>query len=758
MKWKIKAKWYLGAAVAAAFAAVGCKTHMPHAFTWPAGGDTQYTHAKPPEGGYYSNWDPFSVKLEVTPLEDTNPVRTQHYLVATVLDKDGEPLPNRRVEWIINQGSVGDIVEVDESGWRASRGYKVSNTYAVSHTNNFDHVLDMGTDDTSDDLHLTKGQTWCVITSPIEGESYITVYAPGIYDTSQHKVFAVKHWYDVDVECPAPATNPTGTNHELVTTVAKHSDRSPLEGYTVTYKIVDGPAASFDNGATTITVRTDASGQARTTLKQTTPAEGTNNISIDVMREGDAQCCKPPVHIKTCDTSKTWIGPRIAISKTCTPNAMVGEAVNYSITVSNPSQVDATNVVVTDTVPDGIQYVSSTPSASAAGNSLTWSLGSIPGGGSTTINVQGTAARTGTFENCAEVRADQNLSDRACCQTVVTAPALVVEKSCPSEVILCDTIEYVITVRNTGDGVARNVRIEDALPDGVATTDGRTSVQQSIGDLGPGQAADVRITAKASRTGSFTNRVTAMADGGLSAQADCTTTVRQPMLSVTKTCPDQRYIGRPATFEITVTNNGDAPANNTMLTDNLPSGVQFNNASDGGTMSGNRVTWSLGTIEPGGSRKVSVTVTVTSAGRIENTVNATATCTEASARCEMSVVGVPAILLEVVDVEDPIEVGQNITYIITVTNQGSAEGTNIVLNCTLPAELDYVSAEGPVQGSASGKNISFAPLPSLAPRAKATYKVVAKGNATGDLRFQVSMRSDQMSGADVQETESTHVY
>ena len=47
---------------------VGCRGHMPHAFTWPGTGDIVASHAKPPEGGYYSNWDPYAETLEVAPL------------------------------------------------------------------------------------------------------------------------------------------------------------------------------------------------------------------------------------------------------------------------------------------------------------------------------------------------------------------------------------------------------------------------------------------------------------------------------------------------------------------------------------------------------------------------------------------------------------------------------------------------------------------------------------------------------------------
>ena len=78
----------------------GCRDHMPHSFT-AASGDVSRTHAKPAEGGYYTNWDPYAASLTVTPVEDVNPVGTQHVLVATVKDKHGQPLPNRRVEWII---------------------------------------------------------------------------------------------------------------------------------------------------------------------------------------------------------------------------------------------------------------------------------------------------------------------------------------------------------------------------------------------------------------------------------------------------------------------------------------------------------------------------------------------------------------------------------------------------------------------------------------------------------------------------------
>lgn len=746
-------------ACGAMFTIAGCREHMPHSFTWPATGDQIPTHPKPPEGGYYTNWDPFAVTLEVTPIEDVNPVRTQHVLIATVRDKNGKALPNRRVEWMIAEGSIGDIVEVDESGWRASRGYKVDNHYAVSHTNCCKHVLDRGNSDPSDDIILEPGQTWCVITSPVEGDTHITAYAPGIYDWSKHKVFVKKHWYDIKWECPPPATNPTGTTHEFVTRVSKFSDDSPLAGYLVTYQITDGPSATLSNGGQAVT---DANGNARVTISQAAPAEGTNNVTINIVRPENAQCCKPAAQIATCNTSKTWVGPKIGISKQCTPSALVGGDVNYTITVNNPSQVTATNVVVTDAIPDGISYVSSNPSGTGGGSSVSWNLGSLAGGASSTIQVNAKATRVGRFTNRADVRADQNLSATDQCDTVMTSPQLQLEKRCTPEILICDMITYTIVVRNSGDGVASGVRVEDNLPQGITTSDGRTSVTQDVGDLGPGQSKEISFQAKAANAGRFVNTARATGNGGLTAEASCETTVRQVTISVNKTGPGKRYIGRPIPFEITVTNSGDTAARNVMLEDPIPAGTEFVSASDGGSMSGGKVTWNLGEMAPGATRTVTITLKSITATSGDNVARVSATCAGADARVPYTVEGLAAILLEVVDENDPVEVGTDEVYTIIVTNQGSANDTNIRIVATIPDQMDYVSSSGATNGTVAGKVVTFEPLGSLAPKARATWKVVTKGiNTAGvdtaDVRFKVELNSD-VTTTPVNETESTHIY
>jgi hypothetical protein len=63
--------------------------------------DIVHTHAKPIGPGYFANFDPHAVKLEVRPQDGTNPVQTAHVLIATIYDEKGVPRRNRRVEWLL---------------------------------------------------------------------------------------------------------------------------------------------------------------------------------------------------------------------------------------------------------------------------------------------------------------------------------------------------------------------------------------------------------------------------------------------------------------------------------------------------------------------------------------------------------------------------------------------------------------------------------------------------------------------------------
>jgi uncharacterized repeat protein (TIGR01451 family) len=193
-----------------------------------------------------------------------------------------------------------------------------------------------------------------------------------------------------------------------------------------------------------------------------------------------------------------------------------------------------------------------------------------------------------------------------------------------------------------------------------------------------------------------------------------------------------------------------------VVTDTLPSTVEFLNADNDGRRDGQRVIWQLGNLDAGQGRTLKINVRCNQITTARNSARVTY-CAEAVAECEFDVKGIPAILLECVDDPDPIEVNGQMTYTITVTNQGSAIGTSIGVNCTLPEQEEFVKAGGATEAKAEGKSIRFAPLPTLAPKAKAVFTVTVKGVTAGDARFRVELTSDQIE-TPVNETESTHIY
>ena len=97
------------------------------------------------------------------------------------------------------------------------------------------------------------------------------------------------------------------------------------------------------------------------------------------------------------------------------------------------------------------------------------------------------------------------------------------------------------------------------------------------------------------------------------------------------------------------------------------------------------------------------------------------------------------------------------TYIIRVENQGSATATNIRVGCILEDYVRYVSSAGATGSTQEGQTLKFFPLTSLAPKAKAAWRVVVEAVSPGDLRFKATMQADQLTRP-VDETESTHLY
>jgi uncharacterized repeat protein (TIGR01451 family) len=445
----------------------------------------------------------------------------------------------------------------------------------------------------------------------------------------------------------------------------------------------------------------------------------------------------------------------VRLEKTTPKDVQLGAVFDYSIKVTNLTDMPLEDVVVVERVPNGFNFTDASPSANRDGTTLRWSLGSLGPNADEEIKVSGVATNAGSLTNRATVT--YSVSARA--DVRVLQAVLELTKTAPAEVLLCEPVPVKFVVKNTGNCPAKEVTVVEELPEGLLTESGESRLAFDAGTLDPNQSKEFTVILEATRAGTYiTKAVAASPDGPTAESEGITTTVRQPALSISKKGPRRQYIGRSVTYEITVANLGDGPAQNTTVEDTLPPGVTSITVSEGGKISESKATWQLGTIAPNESRKVSVTYSMQEAGDLSSLATVTASCaSDVSANVQTSFIGVPAILLEVVDVGDPVEVGGQGTYIITATNQGSAPGTNIQIVCEVEDKVKCVSLGGATSGKVEGNKITFVPLTSLAPRTRAIWQVVTKAEKPGYVLFKVSMTTGEFNRA-VEETESTNFY
>jgi uncharacterized repeat protein (TIGR01451 family) len=718
-----------------------------------------HTAAKPAGPGYLSNFDPHLCKIEVCPMEATNPVRTQHVLIATVYDENGQPRRGRKVEWMLE--GVGNIIEADESGLMPGHSSKITNQYAVSTTNYTENRVSRGTGNPNDDIVIHPGQTWCVISSSVEGDSHVTVYAPEIPNWDCHKVFVTKHWVDADWLFPKPAVNRAGTEHTFTTNVFRHTDHQPLTNYRVRYRILDGPPAMFlPSRAQEWVATSDLNGNACATLVQLAPLMGTNRIGIDVIRPPDPSLPSGAgIVVGHGETTKEWQAPQVTLSKVGPSSAAVGQEIPYTITVTNAGQVESRPLTVIDQIAEGMAFVRADPPVKPDGSQLVWTLSEVPAGQSRSIQVVFQATAPGKVTNTALVRADDGLKDQKTVSTEIVTPQLKVTKTGPATGVVGAPVVYEITLTNPGTGPATNVMLKDSFDPGLEHESKANPLELTVGTLAPQQSKTVRLTLTPRLKGRLVSRVAATADGGLAADAQHAVEVQEPKLTIKQTAPAWRYSGRPVDWNIEVTNAGEVPLNNVAVHDQLPPEVTFASATAGGLLSGGQVVWNLGTLQPHEHKTLQLsTKCVKLSPQAVNVAVATADPgVEVQDRAAIEIRGLPAFRLEVYDLDDPVELNGKTTYKVEVTNQGTLPGNQVQVTGIVPPQMKVLGANGPAQPKIDGQTVTFPPVESLAPQQTLTYSIEVQAIQVGDVRFRAELRSTTLS-APVIEEESTNIY
>ena len=447
----------------------------------------------------------------------------------------------------------------------------------------------------------------------------------------------------------------------------------------------------------------------------------------------------------------------LAVEKLTPSTAIVNQPFDYELRLTNLSALTLDRVTLHETLGEGFKLLEADPKAEVDGDGkLLWRLGTLRSKESRTVRVQGSLTKAGACTLGTDVDYDTSL----CAAIEAVSPTLSLSETSPTEQMRCDPIRLKYVVSNTGTGTTRNVRIVDDLPEGWTTLDGMRQVALTVGDLASRQSKEVTASVKSERAGRFEHAAKAFADGGLEiTAARSTTLLYEPTLAIVTSAPARSIAGRTVMYEITVTNEGNGPARDVVVKDAVPAGAQNVRPSEGGVVSGRFVTWTFGALEANESRKVSLALTPTGSGNIKNTVTAEAYCSKSATTSATTLIeGLPALSLELVDTPDPVEVGGQVTYTITVTNQGFAPDFDISMVCEIEEQGEFVSAGGATPATHGGRKVTFSPVSQLKPKDKAEWKVVVKAIAEGDTRFKITLRSKDKRERPILEEEATTFY
>jgi uncharacterized repeat protein (TIGR01451 family) len=493
-------------------------------------------------------------------------------------------------------------------------------------------------------------------------------------------------------------------------------------------------------------IQPNADGQGRPSFTQAGPsfnAREQDTAATGTGQPGDKQLEGPQ-------------NAQIVLQKMAPPEIQVGRPAVLRTIVRNTGAAPAADVEIRDQLPRGTRLLGTSPQVAQGRNGeLVWSLGTLKPGGETTVEMQIMPVDEGEVGSVATVR----FQTVATARSTVTRPKLAVTTAGPQHVLAGDDAVLNFTVSNPGSGIATGVTLVEHIPAGLKHPAG-AEVVCNLGDLKPGERRQMQLPLKAVTAGPIENIISVKADANLEAEHSFKFEVISAKLSVAINAPKRRYLEREATYQFTLANPGTAPAKQVELVAYLPPGLKFVSANKAGTYDANAraVYWTTDVLPVNQPATLEMVTMPVAAGQFDLKIRSTAQRGIIDEKIQPVVVeGLASVLFQLSHTKDPLEIGGETTYEISIVNQGSKASTNLQMSVLLPPELKPLAADGPTRYTIQDNKVSFESLPQLAPKSVAAFRVRAQGIRAGDLRVRCQLMTDEMQRPVVKE-ESTRVY
>lgn len=227
---------------------------------------------------------------------------------------------------------------------------------------------------------------------------------------------------------------------------------------------------------------------------------------------------------QVCGVARSDLGITKEIDKN---NPNLGDTINFTLTAINKGPQNATGVIVKDTLPEGLKFISTDPAANYDAKTGIWTIGDLSVGETAILTIKAQITLSNKeMENTAVISGDEydpDPSNNSDSVIVISNPAadLNIDKtSNKSSATVGDTVNFYITITNSGPDAAAKVRVIETLPDGFSyksstasqgSYDPETGIW-TIGNLANGASAQLNIAAQAVEAGTIVNTAVVESD------------------------------------------------------------------------------------------------------------------------------------------------------------------------------------------------------------------------------------------------------
>jgi uncharacterized repeat protein (TIGR01451 family) len=471
-------------------------------------------------------------EIQLTPLRVVAPVGGEVVFLAGVCGQDNFLVKQEPIEWMLSPDSVGQIIQVSDDAPGKLSGFlhphrpkveKLGVDFARGRTSSKAQVIDRGTPDCNDDIHLRDGETWVSVSSPTAGVSRLTVLAPDSKLWDQRRQTAVVYWLDAQWQFPGPQIAATGNPLQLATRVTKSEGFVPATDWLVQYTIVDPNVAQFVSptssvqGSHQVRVRVDENATAVAHLAAPPEGRGTTAVLIEVISPAQPADHLPEIVVGRGETFVTFSSPGLNVQAFGPNAAMIGDQLNYVASLGNPGDLNADNTRLVLTLPAGLRLVATSPQPSSQTETgAVWDQGVLAANRQLDVTATVQAVQQGTYDVLFQAEAT-GLSTRSSVRTEI-GEASVDVRFAPaggvSEGEVGSTVQYEIDIRNTGRQTLTNLKLSVETDPGLAeATQGTNSVNQVISVLQPGETRSLGIPFQIRQEGQHNARLRIMSGG-----------------------------------------------------------------------------------------------------------------------------------------------------------------------------------------------------------------------------------------------------